>query len=334
MILKSYVVEQNVEILRDYTATLIYGENNGIKDDVKEEIKKQNKDAEIINFFEGDVLKSNFLYESAAYQSLFTKKKILLIHEVTDRIFDQIVECLRIENKDIQIYILAGNLEKKSKLRSFFEKDKKLAIIPCYEDNERTLSNYISKEMVGYKGLTGEIINLIIDNSSMNRKIIKSEIIKIKHFFDQKKIKTNQILEILNIKSDSKFDKIRDNALLGEKKIINKLLSETEILREEAFLYLNSLNYRILKIQEILEICNHNNNYEEALEELKPPIFWKDKPIIIQQVKKWNLTNIEKVINKIYETEILMKKNSYILNDVVLKDFIIKLTSKASSTYS
>ena len=151
----------------------------------------------------------------------------------------------------------------------------------------------------------------------------------------KKKIKTNQILEILNIKSDGKFDKIRDNALLGEKKIINKLLSETEILREEAFFYLNSLNYRILKIQEILEICNHNNNnYEQALEELKPPIFWKDKPIIIQQVKKWNLTNIEKVINKIYETEILMKKNSYILNDVVLKDLIIKLTNKASSTYS
>ena len=60
MILKSYIVEQNLDILKDYQATLIYGENNGIKNDITEKIKNQNKDSEIINLFENDVLASDF----------------------------------------------------------------------------------------------------------------------------------------------------------------------------------------------------------------------------------------------------------------------------------
>ena len=135
MILKSYIVEQNVEVLKNYQATLIYGENIGIKDDIKEQIIRLNKNSEIITFFESDILNSNILYENVFNQSLFNEKKIILIHGGTDKIINQINDCLESEKKDVQIYIFSDILEKKSKLRSLFEKNNKLAIFPCYEDN-------------------------------------------------------------------------------------------------------------------------------------------------------------------------------------------------------
>ena len=119
---------------------------------------------------------------------------------------------------------------------------------------------------------------------------------------------------------------------MGEKTKVNKLLSETEILNEEAFFYLNILNYRILRLHQILKMNQDDNNFEKTLKDLKPPIFWKDKPIIIQQLKKWNKKKIEEIIIKIGETEILMKKNSQLRNDVIIKDLIINLTNKASTT--
>tara|TARA_B110000444_G_scaffold257142_1_gene294990 strand:- start:2114 stop:3115 length:1002 start_codon:yes stop_codon:yes gene_type:complete len=332
MILKSYIVEQDVEILKNYKATLIYGENNGIKNDVKQKIKDNNDVAEILNFFEADILKNNSLYDNVSNQSLFSEKKIIFVQEASDKVFDQIEESIEKENNDIKIYIFADILEKKSKLRNLFEKDSKLAIFPCYEDNERTLITYINREMQDFKGLTGEIINLIIYNSNLDRRVIKSEINKIKNFFLSKKINKEEILEILNIKNDSGFDEIRDKALVGEKTKVNKLLSETEILNEEAFFYLNILNYRILRLHQILKMNQDDNNYEKILKDLKPPIFWKDKPIIIQQLKKWNKKKIEEIIIKIGETEILMKKNSQLRNDVIIKDLIINLTNKASTT--
>ena len=333
MILKSYIVEQKVETLKSYQASLIYGENNGIKNDIKEKIKLENKECEIITFFEGDILKNNHLYENIVNQSLFTEKKIIFIQETSDKIFEQVKESLQEENGDIKIYLFAGNLDRKSKIRSYFEKEKKLAIFACYEDNERTLIAYINNDLKGFKGITGEIVNLIISNSDMDRRVIKNELNKIKLFFKEKQINKNQILEILNIKKDSGFDEIRDKALMGDKIKLNKLLSETQILNEEVFFYLNNLNFRILRLMEVVKLSDGDiKKYDQILETIKPPFFWKDKPVILKQLKKWNQLKLNRILSKIGETEILMKKNSYLKNDIIMKDLIINLTRMASSS--
>ena len=333
MILKSYIVEENIEILKDYQATLIYGENEGIKDDVRQALRNKNKTSEEIIFFEEEILKNrNILYQNIINESLFSEKKNIFILGATDKIYNEILESLEKNNKNISIYILSGNLEKRSKLRNLFEKSTKLGIFPCYKDNERTLINYVNKELRGFKGLSGEIINLIISNSDMDRRIITSELMKIKVFFLEKKINKEQILEILNIKNNSNFDEIRDNALYGERVKINKLLSEIEILSEDAFFYLNNLNYRVMKLQEIIKISGGNKDkYEEALGTIKPPIFWKDKPMVILQLKKWSLEALTQLGVKIGETEVLMKKNSYLRNDIVIKNLIINLAGKTSA---
>ena len=335
MILKSYIVEQNIEILKNYTASLIYGENEGIKDDVKEKIKELNKDCEIITFFENDILKNKVLFENISNQSLFFDKKIIFLQECSDKIFDQIEECLEKINIDIQIYVFSGILEKRSKLRSLFEKSKLLAVLPCYEDNERTLVSYISRELKDLKGLTGEIINIIINNSNKNRKIIKDEIQKIKVFFLHNKINKKEIFEILNIKNSNNFDEIRDNALNCEKKKINELLSGVELQKENTFFYLNNLNSRIVKLQEIIQTSDGDENkYETIIGNLKPPIFWKDRPMIIQQLKKYNLKTLGQLAYTITKTEILLKKNSHIRDDIVIKDLVINITSRARSIFS
>ena len=165
----------------------------------------------------------------------------------------------------------------------------------------------------------------------MDRRVILSEIMKIKMFFLEKKINKEEILEILNVKSDTSFDEIRDGALYGEKKKINKLLSEIEIQNEDTFFYLNNLSFRIMKLQEIIKLSNNNKDkYEETIEKMKPPIFWKDKPIVMQQVKKWSLDGLDFLTREIGETEALIKKNSYLRNDIVVKELIINLTNKAS----
>ncbi|MDB9760845.1 hypothetical protein OAB59_02640 [Pelagibacteraceae bacterium] len=332
MILKTYIVEKNINILEQYKAVLLYGVNDGIKDDIKNTIKKNNKDAEIINFFETEIIKSrNILYENIVNESLFNEKKIIFIQSATDKIVDEILDGLEKNNQYSKIYIFSENLEKKSKLRNLFEKNKELAILPCYEDNERTLINYIDQEFKTFKGLTGELINLIISNSNSKRKIIQSEIIKIKDFFLEKKINKNELLEVLNIKNDTRFEEIRDNALLGKKDKVNKLFAETELLSEDSFFYLNNLSARILKLIEIQETNEIYKNYEKTIENIKPPIFWKDKPVYLRQVNEWNLKNLNIAAYKISGTELLMKKNSQIKNHILVKNLIVELSNKFSN---
>jgi DNA polymerase-3 subunit delta len=250
VILKSYIIEKDLTILNKYSSILAYGTNAGIKDDLKSKIKNSYKDVEIINLFEDFILKNKTIfYDTISNQSLFFEKKIIFINNASEKIFDTLENNLKIEN--VKIYIFAENLDKKSKLRKLFETEKDLAIFACYEDNERSLLDYIKNELSEYKGLTGEICNFIISNCNTSRKEVQNEIEKIKTLFSDKIIEKNKLFSLLNQKENTNFDEIRDKALAGEKSKLNKSLSEIDILNEECFFYLNNLGFRIQRLIDI-----------------------------------------------------------------------------------
>ena len=189
MLYKSYLIEQNFNTLKN-NITLFYGENVGLKKEFKELIKFNNKNREIIKFLQDQILKNkNILFNEINNTSLFEKEKIILIDNVDDKILETLKE---IEDKsdDIKIYIFSEILEKKSKIRNYFEKSKKYGIVPCYQDNEIGLKKIISNKLKGYEGLTPYNVNLIFENCDFDRSKLLNEIEKIKIFFDKKKIES------------------------------------------------------------------------------------------------------------------------------------------------
>ena len=311
----------------------MYGENEGLKDDVKKLIIEKYKDAEIINLFQDEIIKNNnLLFNNLNNNSLFNEKKIFFLYEISDKIFNIIQEVVESKNEDVQIFIFASILDKKSKLRNLFEKKHSLAIIPCYQDNERSLSVYIKTKLNNYKGVTQEIINIIINNSKLDRRIIKNEIIKIKDFFSKKVINRNELEILLNIRTNDNFEEIRDASLLGKKDKVNQLISETEFLPEDTFNYLYQMNMRINKLLEVKSINASIRNEELALDSVKPKIFWKDKPVYIQQLKKWDEEKLERALTKIFELEVLMKRNSVIRKDILIKNLLVNLCKESSQT--
>ena len=333
MILKSYIVEKDHKILSKFKSVLMYGENQGVKEDIKEKILKDSIGSEVINLFHEEIygnkeILNNFISNS----SLFSEKKIIFIHEVSDKIFDEVFEALNNLTEDVKIFIFSNQLEKRSKLRSHFEKTKDLAIIACYQDNEITLRNYINSSLRTYKGVTPEITNLIIMNSSRDRKTIKSEIKKIESYFHKKLINKIELEELLNIKTSSNFNEISDAALNGDKNSLNSLMGEVEFLHEETFFYLNLISNKIFKLLEIKLNSTNPQNEIELVEGAKSKIFWKDRPIFLAQLKKWNHLKLEEALKKIIDIEIVMKSNSLIKKDVLIKDLLIKLCGEASTS--
>lgn len=333
MIVKSYIIEKNESTLDDYKSVLIYGENQGLREDLKNIIKKKNTDSEIINLFQDEIINNkNILFDETNNVSLFSTKKIIFVHEATDKIFNQIEEILAKPINDLKIIVLANTLEKKTKLRNIYEKDKKFAVVPCYLDNEMTLSFYINKRLKNVKGVNQEIINLLINNSNSDRKAISNEIKKIVSYGSKKEINYETVQKLINIKSDTAFSKIRDASLTGDKKKVNQLLSEVEFRNEDIFMYLYSLNTRVLKLYEIHNINKDVRDIELSIETLKMKIFWKDKPIFINQLKKWDIEKLQKILLKIGNIEQSLKTDSNIRNDIVLKDLLIKICGEASNS--
>ena len=328
MIHKSYLVEQKIEKV-DKGITLFYGENLGLIDDFKELIRKYNKKSEIIRFNEEEIIKKNVVFfREISSDSLFSEKKVIFIDQTSDKILDLILEVEKIDLKE-SVYLFSSILEKKSKLRAFFEKSKKYNIVPCYEDNEVTLKKIILQSLKDFKGITTENINLIIDNCSFNRTKLKNELDKIKSFFHDKILKTAEIEKLLNIKTNNDFDKLKDAALLGNRKNTNKLLSDTILEAEKNIFYLNSINQRLGKL---LEINNNNSNVEKAINDLRPPIFWKDKPNFISQAKVWNQKKINIIMKNTYDIEIKIKSNSSIDKNLLIKKLLVDMCELANAS--
>ena len=328
MIHKSYLIEQQIEKI-DKGITLFYGENLGLINDFKELIRKFNNKSEIIRFNEEEIIKKNIIFfREISNDNLFGEKKIIFVDQVSDKILDLIQEVEKIEVEK-SIYLFSSVLEKKSKLRTFFENSDSCNIVPCYEDNETTLRKIILNNLRDFKGITTENVNLIIENCSLDRAKLKNELEKIKSFFFNRVLDTENLQKLLNIKTNDNFDKLKDAAFLGKRSDTNKLLGDTILESEKNILYLNSINQRLGKL---LEISNNNGNIEKAVNNLKPPVFWKDKPNLISQAKVWDKKKIKLMMRDTYNIEIKIKSNSSIDKHILIKKLLVDMCGLANAS--
>ena len=328
MIVKSYILEKEIDVLKK-NLFLLYGENLGLKEELKKNIRLKFNKAKILMFSQEELLKNlNLLYNEILNTSLFEETKILFIENVNDKILP-IVEEIEKNLENNKIFLFSKILEKKSKLRNFFEKSKNNICVPCYADSEITIRKIILNKLKGFQGLSPENVNLILENCRMDRIKHNNDIDKIITFFNNKKIERKELEILLNVSVNDNFDELKDEALKGNKTKTNKLISETLIDKDKNFLYLSLINQRLMKIADFHKLENRSD-IETAINSLKPPVFWKDKPAFTIQVKKWNLKKINEIL-KTYNLELEIKSNSKINHNLLIKSLLVDICLQANT---
>jgi len=329
MLYKSYLIEQNINNL-DKSLFLFYGENIGLKNDFKKIIKFINRKSEILIFSQEEILKNfNLIYNEINNISLFDKNKLFIIEQTDDKILEILKELEPNIDKH-KIYLFSEILDKKSKIRNYFEKSKNCGAVACYADNEIGLKKIILNKLKGYTGLSTYNINLILENCNLDRVKLNNEIEKIAIYFQDKNIKTEKLEILLDTKVNDNFSLLKDEALLGNKSKTNKLLSDTIIDSEKNIYYLSSINQRLNKINEII-YKSKEKGLEEAINTIRPPIFWKDKPNFISQTKKWSQKKIKTILEDTYNLEIKIKSNNLVDKNILIKKLLIDLCNLANA---
>ena len=328
MLIKSYLLEKNLDIIENINLVLFYGENFGLKNEFKKKIRNVNKDFKIVTFFQEEILNNNeSFFNELNNISLFENKKIYFIEFTNDKILETI-EVLNKKKYEQKIFLFSQILEKKSKLRNFFEKHNTCAAIPCYADNELSIKKIISDRLRRYSNVTPQIINLITENANLDRTKLENELNKIETYFNNKVLDYGKIEELLDIRTNQDVAQLKDHAFLGNKTKTNKLLSDTVLEEEKNIYYLNMINQRLNKLNDVHSI--NSENLEIAVNSLKPPIFWKDKDNFIAQAKKWDKRKIKKILNETYNLELRLKSNTSTKN-ILFKKLIIDICNMANS---
>jgi len=326
MIIKTYQIK-NLDIKKN-PFILLYGKNEGLKNQIKNDLLK--KRTVTSNYKESEIFNnSDIFFESINSSSLFETEKIITITQVTDKIFNIISELIEKEFKDLIIILDADILEKRSKLRSYFEKSKKLVCIPFYPDTNETLSKlafqYFKEKNIS---ISSSNINMIIDKCNGDRKILFLELEKIENFARKgKRITTENIAKLINLIENHSISELIDNCLAKNKKRTINILVENNFSNEDTILITRTF---LNKLKKLLTLCiefKKNKNVDLTISNAKPPIFWKEKEITKQQIISWTPEKIKQTLYKINEIELRIKKNyENSINFVI--DFVINLVSK------
>ena len=329
MILKSFEIENNIQKIQQYNFILIYGENIGLKETLKKKFVSLNKKAEIINLYQEDVNKNkNVILNEVKNISLFAEEKIIIVNQTSEKILTDLDNILETKEK-VKIILIADLLDKKSKLRATFEKGKDLVIIPCYNDNDISLKKLIYNELKEFKNLNADTINMILNYSNLNRKTILNNIDKIKLFYDKKVLSGETLETLLNSDRNEIFENIRDASLMKDKSKLNNLLSNFTFSNDDVYFYLNMINIRLIKL---LEIHKENENYRDfniTIAKMRPPIFWKDKPVYLKLLTKWPISSILEALTYLGGIEEKLKKNSSLSGLTVVKNSIMNICSNS-----
>ena len=328
MIYKSYLVEQNLKILKN-NILLFYGENFGLQNDFKNKIRTNYENAEIISFTQEEIFKNeNTFYSEIFNISLFEQEKIYFIHQANDKILD-IVKKIEPKIGKYKLFFFAEILDKRSKLRDYFEKSKKCDSVACYADNQISIKKIIINKLKGFEGLSSQNVNIIIDNCNLDRDKLNNELNKILTFFTDKKLVRDKLELLLNNKINNDFSLLKDEAFNGNKTQTNKLLSDTFLEDEKNVFYLAIINQRLNKLADANNLAK-NTSIEDAINTIKPPIFWKEKPTFLIQARKWDLNKIKKTLTKTYDLEIEIKSNPIINKKILIKKLMVDICKLAN----
>tara|TARA_Y100001970_G_scaffold189373_1_gene230213 strand:- start:1713 stop:2696 length:984 start_codon:yes stop_codon:yes gene_type:complete len=323
MIIKAYEHQKLKEIKNDIF--LFYGENEGYKNQVIKDIFTTNFQGNIDRLDENEILNNfeNFI-SGLINKSFFDENKIIIISRVSEKIVKLVDEILDRKVNDIMIILNSENLEKKSKLRTKFEKDKNLICIPFYKDDNRTLMQLANTFFKNKKvSISQEIINLIVERSSGDRINLNNELNKISLFLlNKEKINIEDVIKLTNLAENYSISELADNCLSKNIKKINKIFNENVFSIDDCILIVRTLLLKSKRLLEIKKNYNSNKNIDQIISNYKPPIFWKDKEIVKNQASKWSVKDTEKLIYKIYDIELMLKKNYYNSLNIV-SDFIL-----------
>ena len=313
--------------LDDYNLYLFYGNNDGLQNEVINDNFTNNFKGSVNRYDENEFINNYEVVSSELLtSSLFEKEKIIIISRTSDKILKLVEEILDKGIKDIKIILKSSVLEKRSKIRNFFEKRKDLIIVPFYEDNINTLSTIVIKFINQNNiNMSRESINLLVNRANGSRKILKIELDKILNYsFTKKKIDLSIVKKLTNLNENYSVNELADNYLERNKKNIAKILNENNYSDEDCILILRTVLSKSKRLFGIIEKYNETRNLDDAISNTKPPIFWKDKESIKKQANSWKINDLKEKIYQINEVETLVKNNSKnSLN--LISDFIVNI---------
>lgn len=321
---------------------LFHGTNYGLVDllfkKTLEILKVDINDPFHVSKIDGHVLKEKpyILLDNISTLSLLKNKKIVLLDltliTTNKNIETTILNAIKEGNNEFVLIIKANNLGVQSDLVKYSQSNKSSLLIPCYSDNNENLRHQIYKLFEHYNvQFSKEFINNLISKFSSDALINAGEIAKLENFLiNNENISEIALFELISDNVDTNINKIIQLSCNGN---VREALSQLEKIYENASTSINIIRGYVRHFKQIEKInlaVQTGQNISDAIDNIRPIIFFKDKPIMISQSNLWPLKKINVVLRRLINVEFKCKSSVY-PDKAILFHFVLSTSVMAKN---
>lgn len=318
-------------------SALLYGADEGVVFERKANIIQRilGQDYDKLHLIEYDVknVADNFhtVTDEANSFSLIPGKKLLVVSGAKDSLAADLLEYFEALKSDSFLLVIANDLKAGGKLRKLYEDGKDIVSLPCYVDDEAALRNIIASDLKadGYM-IDYDLASYIAGNFFGNRQILRSELNKLKLYLgDKKNVEFDDVEQIISGTKEKDFQDFANRiASLNIDDLVHEIERYKKLGANSITLCRVLINY-FTKLNMAAIYRSQDMSNSDAVSKLKPPVFFKQKSLMIQHMGKWSNDKIADFLTKIQQYELMLKKNSATsYTETLFADFLVKYLSR------
>jgi DNA polymerase III subunit delta len=242
--------------------------------------------------------------------SMMAPKRVLMIRG-GDKLTGIIDDAKAALHKDCYLIVLGDDLASRSSLRAWFEKEPQAAAIACYKDEVRDVQQVVRERLEG-AGIRAprDVLDYLVGQLGNDRYVTYQELDKIITYAGEEKTLTlAQAQELVDYNRDTNLDDmvnaVANRNLAALDKTVNQLLREGT----QPVAYLRALQRYFNRLYYIRAQAAQGISIEQVIEGLRPPVFFKQKPLLTRHAIEWSTTAIHKALKLLIEAELACKSS-------------------------
>ncbi len=299
-----------------HRAVLFFGPDEGqvglYRKQVLSTLLKNPADAMAVTHLAADKIASDpsILFQALSAMSLLGDAPIIIIDPATDKISSIIKDALSMPECQNFLVLCAGELTPRSSLRMLCEKEKAIATFACYRDEGADLQRFLDQEL-RQRGIRAErdAVNYLSVHLGNDRAVTMQELQKIETYLGMEKtLRLEDVVRLVGGNDNFSIDELCLALGNGQYGVVSSL---TQKLLDEGtnavtLLRLSARHFERLKSARLL--IQQGKNTEEAMDMLKPPVFYKSKPAFKKQLSSLSTEKISRALALLLEAEMHIKR--------------------------
>lgn len=253
------------------------------------------------------------VHDACAALSLTGGRQLVVLRDAGDKVASAIEIALpALADGNTYLLVTSGELTPRSPLRALFEKEPKLAALPCYKDEAMDLSAVIRRRMESSQlRMEAGVMEHLMQHLGNDRGVTQSELDKILLYVGEERLLTlSAARALVGHNRDIALDAAALALADRNPALLDAQLAQAFREGVQPIALLRAAQRHFQRLYQARAAMESGASAAQAVSGLKPPVFFRQVESVTRQVSAWQRPSLAHALAQLAKIELACKSAS------------------------